>query len=196
MTEINAKLVNDLRQRTGAGMMECKKALVEAGGNVDDAIVILKKKGVASAAKKAGRDASEGIIQSYIHPGGRVGVLLELNCETDFVAKNETFQKLAKDICMHIAAMSPLYISPEEIPSEVEDKERSIAMEQCVGKPEKAIEKIVAGKLAKWHSEVCLLNQPFVKEQERSVGEYIAQAIANIGENIKIGRFVRYQLGR
>ena len=113
MTEINAKLVNDLRQRTGAGMMECKKALVEAGGNVDDAIVILKKKGVANAAKKAGRDASEGIIQSYIHPGGRVGVLLELNCETDFVAKNETFQKLAKDICMHIAAMSPLYISPE-----------------------------------------------------------------------------------
>ena len=112
MTEINAKLVNDLRQRTGAGMMECKKALVEAGGNVDDAIVILKKKGVANAAKKAGRDASEGIIQSYIHPGGRVGVLLELNCETDFVAKNETFQKLAKDICMHIAAMSPLYISP------------------------------------------------------------------------------------
>ena len=196
MTEINAKLVNDLRQRTGAGMMECKKALVEAGGNVDDAIVILKKKGVANAAKKAGRDASEGIIQSYIHPGGRVGVLLELNCETDFVAKNETFQKLAKDICMHIAAMSPLYISPEEIPSEVEDKERSIAMEQCVGKPEKAIEKIVAGKLAKWHSEVCLLNQPFVKEQERSVGEYIAQAVANIGENIKIGRFVRYQLGQ
>lgn len=196
MAEINAKLVNDLRQRTGAGMMECKKALVEAGGNVDDAIVILKKKGVASAAKKAGRDASEGIIQSYIHPGGRVGVLLELNCETDFVAKNETFQKLAKDICMHIAAMSPLYISPEEIPSEIEDKERSIAMEQCAGKPEKAIEKIVAGKLAKWHSEVCLLNQPFVKEQERSVGEYIAQAVANIGENIKIGRFVRYQLGQ
>lgn len=196
MTEINAKLVNDLRQRTGAGMMECKKALVEAGGNVDDAIVILKKKGVASAAKKAGRDASEGIIQSYIHPGGRVGVLLELNCETDFVAKNETFQKLAKDICMHIAAMSPLYISPEEIPSEIEDKERSIAMDQCAGKPEKAIEKIVAGKLAKWHSEVCLLNQPFVKEQEHSVGEYIAQAVANIGENIKIGRFVRYQLGQ
>lgn len=196
MAEINAKLVNDLRQRTGAGMMECKKALVEAGGNVDDAIVILKKKGVASAAKKAGRDASEGIIQSYIHPGGRVGVLLELNCETDFVAKNETFQKLAKDICMHIAAMSPLYISPEEIPSEIEDKERSIAMDQCAGKPEKAIEKIVAGKLAKWHSEVCLLNQPFVKEQERSVGEYIAQAVANIGENIKIGRFVRYQLGQ
>ena len=178
MTEINAKLVNDLRQRTGAGMMECKKALVEAGGNVDDAIVILKKKGVASAAKRAGRDASEGIIQSYIHPGGRVGVLLELNCETDFVAKNETF------------------ISPEEIPSEIEDKERSIAMDQCAGKPEKAIEKIVAGKLAKWHSEVCLLNQPFVKEQEHSVGEYIAQAVANIGENIKIGRFVRYHLGQ
>lgn len=196
MTEINAKMVNDLRQATGAGMMECKKALVEANGNIEEATTILKKKGIASAAKKAGRDASEGIIQSYIHAGGRVGVLLELNCETDFVAKNESFQQLAKDICMHIAAMSPLYVSAEEIPSELEQKEREIALEQCAGKPENAMEKIVAGKLAKWHSEICLLNQPFVKDQDHTVEAHIAQCIAKIGENIKVRRFVRYQIGQ
>lgn len=196
MTEINAKMVNDLRQSTGAGMMECKKALVEANGNIEEATTILKKKGIASAAKKAGRDASEGIIQSYIHAGGRVGVLLELNCETDFVAKNESFQQLAKDICMHIAAMSPLYVSADEIPAELEQKEREIALEQCAGKPENAVEKIVAGKLAKWHSEICLLNQPFVKEQDHTVEAYIAQCIAKIGENIKVRRFVRYQIGQ
>ena len=196
MTEINAKMVNDLRQSTGAGMMECKKALVEANGNIEEATTILKKKGIASAAKKAGRDASEGIIQSYIHAGGRVGVLFELNCETDFVAKNESFQQLAKDIYMHIAAMSPLYVSADEIPAELEQKEREIALEQCAGKPENAVEKIVAGKLAKWHSEICLLNQPFVKEQDHTVEAYIAQCIAKIGENIKVRRFVRYQIGQ
>lgn len=195
MAEINAKMVNDLRQMTGAGMMECKKALVESNGNVEEAIDILKKKGVASAAKRAGRDASEGIIQSYIHLGGRVGVLLELNCETDFVAKNESFQQLAKDICMHIAAMSPMYVSAEDIPADLEDKERAIALEQCKGKPEKAIESIVAGKLKKWHSEICLLDQPFVKNQDITVGAHITQAIATIGENIKVGRFTRYQIG-
>ncbi|MDR1433422.1 MAG: translation elongation factor Ts [Puniceicoccales bacterium] len=194
MVEISAKIVNDLRQRSGAGMMECKKALVEAGGDMEEAIVILRKKGVASAAKKAGRDVSKGTIQSYIHGGGRIGVLLELNCETDFVARNEEFQRLAKDICMHIAAMSPAYVSADEIPPEVVGSERAIAAAQCVGKPEDVVEKIVAGKLVKWHSEVCLLDQPFVKDQQHSVGAHIAQMIAKIGENIKVKQFVRYQI--
>ncbi|MDR1413995.1 MAG: translation elongation factor Ts [Puniceicoccales bacterium] len=195
VVEISAKIVNELRQRSGAGMMECKKALVESGGDMEQAMVILKRKGIANAAKKAGREASEGIIQSYIHNGGRVGVLLELNCETDFVAKNEIFQQLAKDICMHVAAMSPIYVSADEIPAELEEVERNIAIEQCAGKPANAVEKIVTGKLAKWHSEVCLLDQPFIKEQQSSVGNYISQIIAKIGENIKIKRFARYQIG-
>ncbi|MDR2602985.1 MAG: translation elongation factor Ts [Puniceicoccales bacterium] len=195
MVEISAKMVNDLRQRSGAGMMECKKALVETQGDVEEAIVLLKKRGVINAAKKSGREAAEGIIQSYIHSGGRIGVLLELNCETDFVAKNETFQQLAKDICMHIAAMSPIYVSASDIPPEIEAKERSIAAEQCAGKPSNAMEKIISGKLAKWHGEVCLLDQPFIKAQEISVGTYIAQSVATIGENIKVSRFVRYQIG-
>ena len=195
MVEISAKIVNDLRQRSGAGMMECKKALVEMNGDMEEAIALLKKKGIANAAKKAGRDASEGIIQAYVHNGGRVGVLLELNCETDFVAKNEEFQQLARDICMHIAAMSPVYVSADEIPPELEDSERAIAAEQCAGKPANAIEKIVAGKLAKWHGEICLLDQPFVKDQQHSVGAHVAQMIARTGENIRIKRFVRYQIG-
>ncbi|MDR1173404.1 MAG: translation elongation factor Ts [Puniceicoccales bacterium] len=195
MVEISAKMVNDLRLRSGAGMMECKKALVETQGDMEEAIVFLKKRGIINAAKKSGREAAEGIIQSYIHSGGRIGVLLELNCETDFVAKNETFQQLAKDICMHIAAMSPTYVSADAIPPEVEARERSIAAEQCAGKPANAMEKIISGKIAKWHSEVCLLDQPFIKAQEISVGTHIAQSVATIGENIKVGRFVRYQIG-
>ncbi|MDR2778970.1 MAG: translation elongation factor Ts [Puniceicoccales bacterium] len=195
MVEISAKIVNDLRQRSGAGMMECKKALVESQGDIEEAIILLKKRGIVNAAKKAGREASEGVIQSYIHSGGRIGVLLELNCETDFVAKNEAFQRLAKDICMHIAAMAPVYVSADDIPQEVEDKERSIAAEQCAGKPANAMEKIISGKLAKWHSEVCLLEQPFIKAQDISIKAYIAQSVATIGENIKVGRFVRYQIG-
>jgi elongation factor Ts len=187
-------MVNELRQRTGAGLMECKKALVEASGNFDEATVILKKRGIASAEKKVGRDVSEGVIQAYIHPGARVGVLLELKCETDFVAKNEEFLKLAKDICMHIAAMSPKYISPEEIPEEDVAKEREIAAEQCKEKPANAIEKIIEGKLAKWYGEQCLLRQPFVKNQEQTVESYIAEWISKIGENIKVARFVRYQI--
>ncbi|MDR1457618.1 MAG: translation elongation factor Ts [Puniceicoccales bacterium] len=195
MVEISAKMVNDLRQRSGAGMMECKKALVETQGDMEKAILSLKKRGIINAAKKSGREAMEGTIQSYIHSGGRIGVLLELNCETDFVAKNETFQQLAKDICLHIAAMSPIYVSASDIPPEVEARECSIAAEQCAGKPANAAEKIISGKLAKWHSEVCLLDQPFVKVQEISVGAYIAQSVATIGENIRVGRFVRYQIG-
>ncbi|MDR1595821.1 MAG: translation elongation factor Ts [Puniceicoccales bacterium] len=194
MAEISAKMVNELRQRSGAGMMECKKALVESNGNMEEAVTVLRKKGVANAAKRIGREASEGIIQSYIHGGGRIGVLVELNCETDFVAKNEEFHNLAKDICVHVAATAPLYVSADEIPTDVEARERDIAAGQCVGKPSNAVEKIVEGKLAKWRDEVCLLSQPFVKDQQISVGEYITQMIAKIGENIKVKRFVRYQV--
>jgi elongation factor Ts len=187
-------MVNELRQRTGAGLMECKKALVEANGNFDEATVILKKKGIALAEKKSGRDVNEGVIQAYIHPGARVGVLLELKCETDFVAKNEEFLRLARDICMHIAAMSPRYISPEDVPAEDIAKEREIATEQCKGKPANAIEKIIEGKLAKWYGDQCLLKQPFVKNQDQTVESYVAELISRIGENIKVGRFVRYQI--
>jgi elongation factor Ts len=195
MAEISAKMVNELRRRSGAGVMECKKALVEANGNEEEAITILRKRGVASAAKRAGRDAGEGLIESYIHTGGRIGVLLELNCETDFVARNDLFRQLARDICLHIAAMSPVYISADEIPPEIEEKERAIAEEQCAGKPPNAVEKIVAGKLSKWHGEVCLLEQPFVKDQSRTIGGHITQFAAQMGENIRVGRFVRYQIG-
>jgi elongation factor Ts len=187
-------MVNELRQKTGISLMECKKALVEANGNQDEAAMILKKKGIASAEKKAGRDASEGAIQSYIHQGARVGVLLELKCETDFVAKNEDFLKLARDICMHIAAMAPAYVSPEDIPAGDIAREREIAAEQCVGKPANAVEKIVEGKLAKWYGEQCLLHQPFVKNQDQTVEAYIAEWISKIGENIRVGRFTRYQI--
>jgi elongation factor Ts len=194
MSSVNASMVNELRQRTGAGLMECKKALVEANGNFDEATVILKKKGITLAEKKSGRDVNEGVIQAYIHPGARVGVLLELKCETDFVAKNEEFVRLARDICMHIAAMSPRYISPEDVPAEDIAKEREIAVEQCKGKPANAVEKIIEGKLAKWYSDQCLLKQPFVKNQDQTVESYVAEWISKIGENIKVGRFVRYQI--
>lgn len=194
MSEITATMVNELRQRTGTGLMECKKALVEANGNFDNAIVILKKKGIASAEKKSGRDASEGIIQSYIHPGARIGVLLELRCETDFVAKNEEFVKLARDICMHIAAMSPMYVSPDDVPADVIAREREIAAAQCKDKPAQAVERIIDGKLNKWYSEQCLLKQPFVKNQDQTIENCIAEMIAKIGENIKVGRFVRFQI--
>ena len=194
MSSVSASMVNELRQRTGAGLMECKKALVEASGNFDEATVILKKKGIALAEKKSGRDVNEGVIQAYIHPGARVGVLLELKCETDFVAKNEEFLRLARDICMHIAAMSPRYVSPEDVPAEDIAKEREIAAEQCKGKPANAVEKIIEGKLAKWYSDQCLLKQPFVKNQDQTVESYVAEWISKIGENIKVGRFVRYQI--
>lgn len=194
MSEITANMVNELRQRTGAGLMECKKALAESNGDFDNAVVILKKKGIASAEKKAGREASQGAIQAYIHPGARVGVLLELKCETDFVAKNEAFLQLARDICMHIAAMSPSYISPEDVPGEVVAKEREIAAAQCKDKPAQAIERIIEGKLIKWYSEQCLLKQAFVKNQDQTVENYIAEWVAKIGENIKVGRFSRFQV--
>ena len=195
MIEVTAKMVAALRAKTGAGLVDCKKALIESNGNEEEAVVILKKKGVASAAKKAGRSAQEGLIESYIHMGGKLGVLVEINCETDFVARNEEFKQLALDVCMHIAAASPLYLKREDVPQESIDKEAEIAKAQCVGKPEAAIAKIVEGKLNKWFSEICLLEQPFVKDTSMTIQSLITAKIAKIGENIVIKRFVRFQLG-
>ena len=188
-------MVNALRSKTGAGLMDCKRALVEAAGNEEAAITILKKKGVASAAKRADRNAGQGTVTSYIHGGGRVGVLLELNCETDFVAKNEEFQSLAKDLCMQVAAASPLYVAREDVPEDVVAKEKEIATAQCAGKPAQAIEKIVSGKLNKYFEQVCLLEQPFVKDSSQTVKELLTAKIAKTGENMKIRRFARFEVG-
>jgi elongation factor Ts len=192
---ITAQMVNELRGRTGVGLMDCKRALVESNGDFDEAITLLKKKGMATAAKKAGRDASEGTVQSYIHLGGKVGVMVELNCETDFVAKNDEFQNIAKGICMHIAASSPLYVSREEVPADLIEKEKDVARSQCEGKPENAIEKIVEGKIDKWFSEICLLEQKFVRNQDQTIQELLNENIAKLGENIVVRRFSRFQLG-
>jgi elongation factor Ts len=193
--KINAKQVGELRAKTGAGLMDCKKALVEAGGDFDEAADILRKKGIATAAKKAGRDASEGIVESYIHLGGKVGVMVELNCETDFVAKNADFRILARDICMHIAAASPLHVSREEVDAELVEKEREIAAAQAEGKPPQAVQKIVEGKLEKYYASICLLEQPFVKNSDQSVRDLITGKISQMGENIVVKRFARFQLG-
>jgi elongation factor Ts len=174
--------------------MDCKNALIAAQGDFDKAVTILKKKGVATAAKKLGREANEGIIESYIHGEGRIGVLLELNCETDFVAKNSEFKRLAHDICMHIAALNPIYVSRNEVPPELVANEQEIARAQVAGKPQHAMDKIVEGKLDKWYQQVCLLEQPFVKDQDKTVNEFIAATIAITGENICVGRFVRFQI--
>jgi len=195
MADISATMVNELRAKTGAGLMDCKRALVESNADEGKAIEILRKKGVASAVKKAGRTAQEGIVASYIHLGGKVGVLVEVNCETDFVAKTDEFQALAKDLCMQIAAASPRYVAREQVPAELLEKEKEIAAAQVVGKPAPAIEKIVQGKIEKWYSEACLLEQPFVRDQNKTVKDYIAEAIARTGENIVIRRFVRYAIG-
>ena len=195
MAEITASSVADLRKTTGAGLMDCKKALVETGGDFDAAVDLLRKKGVATAAKKAGRDASEGIIETYIHTGGKVGVMIELNCETDFVAKNEDFQAFARDICMHIAAAGPIWVSREEVPEADLEKEREIAMAQAEGKPPQAIQKIVEGKLEKYYSQTCLLDQPFVKDPEKSVKDLLTERIAAVGENMIVRRFARFAVG-
>ena len=193
---ITAKMVGDLRGRTGAGLMDCKRALVDSNGDFDNAISYLKKKGIASAAKKAGRDASEGIIESYIHLGGKVGAMVEINCETDFVAKNDDFKSFVKDVCMHIAAANPSYLKREEVPAELIAKEKEIALAQCEGKPEQAIAKIVEGKLDKWFSEICLIEQSFVKSKDKqSIQDLVTEKIATMGENIIISRFSRFQLG-
>jgi len=193
---ISAEAVKDLRERTGAGFMDCKRALEEAGGDVEKAVTTLREAGLAAAAKKAGRDAREGLVSSYIHTGGRVGVLLEVNCETDFVARNEQFQKLVKDIGMQIAGLSPKFVSQEQIPADVLAAKRAEleADEALAKKPESVRTQIVEGQLRKWFEEVCLLDQPF-RDGEETVGQLITNAVATIGENIRVRRFVRYALG-
>jgi len=195
--EISLELVKELRQRTGAGVVDCKKALQEAKGNVDAAIDYLRRKGLATAAKKAGRIASDGLVSSYIHAGGKMGVLVEVNCETDFVAKTEDFQAFVKNIAMQVAAANPQYIRREEIPKDVLEKERDIYRTQALeaGKPEKVIDKIVEGKIERFYSEVCLLEQTYIKDSDLTVKELLEAMIAKIGENISIRRFSRFQLG-
>ncbi len=195
MATIDAKTVNELRSRTGAGLMDCKKALVETNGDMDAAAEILRKKGIATRDKKAGRAASQGTIASYIHTGGRIGVLVEINCESDFVAKNDVFQAFAHDVAMHIAAAAPRFLKREEVPAEEIAKETEIIKAQCEGKPAPAVEKIVAGKLEKFYAEVCLLDQPFIKDDSKKVNDLITEQITKTGENIIISRFSRYQIG-
>jgi elongation factor Ts len=192
---ISASMVNDLRSLTGAAMMDCKRALVETNGNIEEAITILRKKGAASAAKRADRTAKEGIVESYIHVGGKVGVLIEVNCETDFVARNDDFRAFVKDLCLHIAAVNPTYVSRDQVPETELVNEREIAAAQVVGKPPAAAQKIIEGKLEKYYATVCLLDQPFVKLAEKSVKEIITETIAKTGENIIVRRFTRFQLG-
>ena len=194
---ITAEMVKELRERTGAGMMDCKKALNECNGNMDKAIDFLREKGLAAAAKKAGRVAAEGIVESYIHGGGRIGVLLELNCETDFVAKTEGFKSLAKDIAMQIAAANPAYVSRSEVPASIIEHERDILRVQALneGKPAHIVEKMIDGRVEKYYKEVCLLEQPFIKDPDKTVTQLITESISKIGENIAVRRFTRYQLG-
>jgi elongation factor Ts len=195
---ISAGLVKELRERTGIGMMECKKALEESGGDIEKAITILRKKGHARAQKKMDRQAKEGVIGSYIHLNGKIGVLVEVNCESDFVARNEEFQDLVKNISLHIAAANPQYVSSEDVPQDVLDEEKEIIREQFKdsGKPAEIVEKIVQGKLDKFYQETCLLDQPYIKDDKMTVKELVTALIAKIGENIVISRFARFELGK
>ena len=201
MAEITSAAVKALREKTGAGMMECKKALTEAGGNEEQAVEILRKRGMASASKKAGRVAAEGAVGSYIHMGGKVGVLVEVNCETDFVARTEEFQALVKDIAMHIAAAEPRYVTRDEVPADITEKEREIALGQIqndpknANKPPQVVEKIVEGRINKFYEETVLLDQPFVKDPAKTVNELLTEKIAKTGERITIRRFTRYKMG-
>ena len=197
MAEITARLVKDLRELTGVGMMECKRALVEAKGDIGDAEVLLRKWGIASAGKKSARATKQGLIGSYIHHGGQLGVMVEVNCESDFVARTDDFKELVHDVAMHIAAADPRYIRREDVPADVLDKEKEIARARAVleGKPEKILDKIVEGRIAKFYEEVCLLDQPFVKEATLTVGQLVKTKIAKLGENIGIARFVRLKVG-
>jgi elongation factor Ts len=196
--DVNANQVKELRELSGCGFMDCKAALVATNGDLQAAADFLRKKGVSSAAKKSHRNTGEGLVESYIHPGGKVGVLIEVNCETDFVARTETFKTLVRDLAMQIAAACPVSVSPDEVPAELVAKEREILTEQAKasGKPEKIIEKMVEGRIQKYYEEVCLLEQKFVKEQDRAVREIINDAIAKLGENIRVRRFARFQLGK
>ena len=194
---ITAEQVKTLREKTGAGMMECKAALTEANGNLDEAVTILRKRGLALAAKRAGRNTSQGVVSSYIHLGGKIGVLVEINCESDFVARTDGFQTLVKEVAMHIAAADPKFVRREEVPAEAIEREKSIyrAQFEGSGKPPQVIEKIVEGKIGSYYSQVCLLDQPSVRDQNVTVGQMVAQAIASTGENIAIARFARFRLG-
>ena len=198
MTEnISATMVKELREKTGAPMMDCKSALTEAKGNMEEAIVVLRKKGMASAAKKASRSASEGSVGTYIHAGGKIGVLLEINCESDFVARTDDFQDLLKDIAMHIAATDPRYIRKEDVTAADMEREKDIyrAQAAATGKPAPVVEKIVEGKMAKFYEEVCLLEQPFIKEQTVTIGQLVAQKVGKLGENLMVRRFARFKVG-
>ena len=193
--QINAKMVGQLRESTGAGLMDCKKVLVETEGDFDQAVELLRKKGMATAAKKAGRDASDGLVDAYIHLGGKVGVLVEVSCESDFVAKTDDFKSFVRDIAMHIAATNPVCVSREEVDPEIVAAERKVAESQAEGKPARAIEQIVEGKLNKFLSESCLLEQAFVKDPDQTVQELLTAMIAKMGENMAIKRFARFQIG-
>jgi elongation factor Ts len=201
MAEITAAAVKTLREKTGAGMMECKSALTEAQGDEERAIEVLRKRGLATAKKKEGRVAAEGIVGSYIHMGGKVGVLVEVNCETDFVSRGEDFHSFVKDIAMHICAAEPRFVTKEEVPVDLLNKEREIAREQALSdeknknKPEQVLEKIVEGRISKFYAEVCLLEQPFIKDQTITISDLVKQMVGKIGENIKIRRFVRFKMG-
>jgi len=195
VTAIDPKIVKELRDRTNAGMMDCKKALSEANGNMEEAEKILRKKFNLAAGKKAGRETREGVIASYIHLGGKVGVLVEVNCETDFVAKNEIFRELVKDITLQIAAASPLYVGRDEVPEKALQEEREVAAAQIKGKPAPVVEKIVAGKVEKYYSTVCLLEQAFVKDANLTIKDVISSKIGELGENIVVRRFTRYAVG-
>ena len=197
MATIDASMVKELREKSGAGIMDCKQALSENDGDMEKAVDFLRKKGLATAAKRAGRATSEGIIQSYIHMDGKLGVLVEVNCETDFVAKNDDFKEFAKNIAMHIAAINPMGIRPEDVPEETINREREIYRGQVLemGKPEKMEDKIVEGKLQKYFKENCLLNQAYVRDPEITIADYLNAMIAKIGENITIKRFVRFKIG-
>jgi len=197
MADISAAAVKELRERTGAGMMDCKKALVECNGDMEKAIDFLREKGLAAAAKKEGRIAAEGLVESYIHGGGRIGVLVEVNCETDFVARGEDFKQFVKDIAMQIAAAKPLYVNKDDVPAEVLEHEKQILRAQALneGKPEKIVDKMVEGRIEKFYKEVCLMEQPFIRDPDVVIKDLVVQKIAAIGEKIVIRRFARYELG-
>jgi len=197
MADITAAMVKELRDKSGAGMMDCKKALQEAEGDFEKAMEVLRKKGIAKAAKRAGKEAKEGLVASYIHPGSKLGVLVEINCETDFVANTDQFKEFAKNVAMHIAASNPLAVAREQIDADLVAKEMEIYKEQALasGKPEHIVEKIVLGKMEKYYSEVCLLEQPYVKDPDKSVKDLLTETVARIGENIAIRQFARFRIG-
>lgn len=197
MAKVDIKLIQELRNKTGLGMMDCKKALQEAEGDIEKAIDLLRKKGAAVAAKRAGKDTDQGIVHAYIHPGSRVGVLVEIDCETDFVARTDEIAQFAKDLALHIAAMKPLYLAPEDVDPKFLEHEKNILKEQLAdsGKPDKILNQIIDGKVKKLYEEICLLNQPFIKNDQMTVDEKVKELIAKTGENIKIKRFSRFEIG-